>query len=282
MHLEVEESQNQLIIAKTAEDIRTAKSNGQVAAFLIAEGLRSIGHDISLLRTLYRLGVRSCTFTWNWRNDLADGRLERSAGGLSTFGLEVLREMDRLGMIIDISHISHVGKDEILKLSIGPVIASHVGVKAVYDAPPNLNDRQLEELAAKGGVIGIIFFNDCLSKNQATINDVIDHIEYVANLVGIDYVSLGPDYFDYMKDDPLMNGTWLKVPNSSINNDMVKNTSKVQLNDMYSTTGCATGVENTTKMYNITRAMVAKGFTRKEIRMVLGENCLRVIKEVCG
>lgn len=263
MHLEVEESQDQLVIAKTADEIRQAKKRGQIAAFLITEGLRCINWDISLLRTLYRLGVRSCAFTWNWRNYLADGRLERSGSGLSTFGVEVLREMNRLGMIPDIAHISHTGKDDILKLSEGPVIASHLGAKGVYNAPANLSDQQIETLASNGGVFGIIFFSLALSKGHATINDVMDHIEYITDLVGIDYVSLGPDFYDYMADDSLSTGIWLK--------------------DMdYSSIEFAEGVEDTTKMHNLTRAMVARGFTQKKIKKVLGENCLRVIAEVCG
>ena len=263
MHLEVEESQGQLVIARTADDIRQAKKQGQIAAFLITEGLRCINRDISLLRTLYWLGIRSCAFTWNWRNQLADGRLERSGGGLSTFGVEVLREMNRLGMIPDIAHISHIGKDDILKLSESPVIASHLGAKGVYNAPANLSDQQIEMLASNGGVLGIIFFSPALSKDHATINDVIDHIEYITDLVGIDYVSLGPDFYDYMADDALSTGMWLK--------------------DMdYSSIEYAEGVEDTTKMYNITKALVAQGFTQKEIKNVLGENCLRVIAEVCG
>ncbi|MFQ6126778.1 MAG: dipeptidase [Candidatus Heimdallarchaeota archaeon] len=203
MHLETEESHSQLIIAKTTDEIRQAKKQGQIAAFLITEGLRCINWDTSLLRTLFRLGIRSCAFTWNWRNYLADRRLERSGGGLSTFGVEVLREMNRLGMIPDIAHISHHGKDDILKLSDGPVIASHLGAKGVYDMPANLSDQQIEMLASKGGVIGVIFFSPALSKGHATINDVVKHIEYITDLVGIDYVSLGPDFYDYMVDDTL-------------------------------------------------------------------------------
>jgi len=263
MHLEVDESEEQLIIAKTAADIRQAKSKGQSAVFLITEGLRCVNWDISLFRTLYRLGVRSCAFTWNWRNYLADGRLERSGGGLSTFGMEVLQEMNQLGMLPDIAHISHAGKDEIIRDSEGPVIASHLGVKSVCDTPPNLSDQQIEALAAKGGVVGLIFFSPTLAKGRATLDDVMKHIEYIVDLVGIDYVGLGPDFYDYMMDDTLTTGTWLK--------------------DMdYSSLDFAEDLDDTTKVYNITRAMVARGFTQKEIKQVLGENCLRVIAEVCG
>lgn len=129
--------------------------------------------------------------------------------------------------------------------------------------PANLSDQQIEMLVSKGGVIGIIFFSPALSKDHATINDVVDHIEYITDLVGIDYVCLGPDFYDYMAVDTLSTGKWLK--------------------DMdYSSIEFAEGVEDTTKMYNITKALVAKGFTQKEIKKVLGENCLRVIEEVCG
>lgn len=259
MHQEAEESQGHLVLARTAKDLRKAKEKGQIAAFLTMEGYPGISRSLSLLRTLYRLGVRSSAFPIYRGSSLSDDAsypypeddsIPPSAGiGLNACEREALTEMENLGMLLDLSHVNPTTKNEILQRARGPVIASHIGVKSVYDMAWNLTDRQIEAVAAKEGVLGIACLPFFLKK-QATVNDFVDHVEHVQKLVGIDYVGVGADFIDY---EP-----------SYANIEFTKD------------------LEDTTKVYNITRTMVVRGFTRLEIIKVLGENWLRVISEVCG
>lgn len=259
MHQEVEESQGHLVLAQTEKDIRKALEKRQIAAFLTMEGYPGISRSLSLLRTLYRLGVRSSAFPIYRGSPLSDDAsypypeddsVPYGAGiGLNICEREALTEMENLGMLPDISHVNPTTKNEILHRTKGPVIASHIGVKSVYDMAWNLTDRQIEAVAAKEGVIGIACLPFFLKK-QATVNDFVDHVEYVQKLVGIDYVGIGADFIDYEPG--------------------------------YANIEFTKDLEDTTKVYNVTRAMVGRGFTRQEIIKVLGENFLQVISKVCG
>jgi membrane dipeptidase len=169
--------------------------------------------------------------------------------GLNACERESLAEMERLGILPDLSHVNPATKDEIIQRTKRPIIASHIGVKSVFDMAWNITDEQIEAVAAKEGVLGIACLPFFLNM-PATVMDFVDHVEYVQNLVGIDYVGIGADFIDYEPS--------------------------------YAHIEFTRDLEDTTKVQNITRALVARGFTRKEIAQVLGENFLRVISEGCG
>lgn len=185
------------------DDIRHALNNDKIAALLTVEGGDVLEGEIANLRILYRLGVRGLTLTWNHRNELADGVMEtRSCGGLSMFGYEVIKEMNKLGMLIDVSHLSEKGFYDVLEASTKPVAATHSNAFAVCRHPRNLKDEQILALASKGGVIGINFYPEFLAEGRAGIKDIIRHIEYLASLAGTNVIGFGSDFdgIDHLPD----------------------------------------------------------------------------------
>jgi membrane dipeptidase len=166
------------------------------------EGGDILEGEIVNLQILYRLGVRAMTLTWNHRNEIADGVLENiSKGGLSVFGHEVIREMNQLGMLIDVSHISEEGFYDVIEASSKPIAATHSNAWSVRPHPRNLKDEQITLLADKGGVIGINFYPVFLSDRKAGLYDIIRHIEHIAGLAGIDVIGFGSD-FDGIEETP--------------------------------------------------------------------------------
>lgn len=175
-------------------DIKSIKEN-QLGTILTIEGGEVLEGELSNLRILYKLGVRLMTLTWNHRNEIGDGVMETSAqGGLSMFGADVVKEMNRLGMIIDVSHLSERGFWDVISLSETPIIASHSNAAALCKHPRNLSDEQIKALHAKNGLIGINFYPSFLSENKASIDDIIKHIEYIAALTNIDILGFGSDF----------------------------------------------------------------------------------------
>ncbi|MGO0122751.1 dipeptidase [Desulfothermobacter acidiphilus] len=167
---------------------------GKTAGVLAVEGGHVLEGSVAALRVLYRLGVRCLTLTWNGRNELADGVGDEAGGGLSTFGRQVLREMEELGMLVDVAHLAPSGFWEVLRHARGPVIASHANSRALCDHPRNLTDEQVRELAATGGVIGVTMVPRFLAAEDPTLDHLIAHLEHLAEVGGIDYVGLGSDF----------------------------------------------------------------------------------------
>jgi membrane dipeptidase len=196
---------------------------------------------------LYKLGVRLLTLTWNQRNQIADGAGEsRTGSGLTEFGLKVIGEMNNLGMLIDVSHLSETGFWDVIKRSNAPIVASHSNCYALCPHLRNLKDEQIKAIADKGGVIGITFVPNFLTqeKRKTTVEDVAKHIDYLVEKAGVDYVGLGSDF----------DGTG----------------------------GLPLGLEGVDKIPNITEELLNQGYKEKDIKKILGENFLRVFKEVVG
>jgi membrane dipeptidase len=156
----VERHPNDLMIATTAADIRRAKAQRKIAALMGIEGGHAIENSLATLREFHRLGVRYMTLTWNNTNDWADaGRGEKKYGGLNDFGREVVREMNRLGMIVDVSHVSDDTMSDALDVSTAPIIASHSSARALSNVPRNIPDDLLRRIAKNGGVINVNFYS---------------------------------------------------------------------------------------------------------------------------
>lgn len=226
------------------KDIDRILKNGKLAALLTVEGGEGIQESLGLLRSFYRLGVRGMTLTWNQRNAIADGAGEGPKGGLSKFGHEVVAEMNSLGMLIDVSHLNCGGFVDVVRASSKPVIASHSNARALCDHPRNLDDSQLKLLADNGGVIGITFVPDFLVDNgaKADLSTVADHIDYVRNLIGSEYIGLGSD-FDGTDSVPV-------------------------------------GLENVTKIPDLLHVLETRGYRESEIENICGGNVLRLLRQV--
>src|SRR5215831_9681027 len=164
----VERHPNDLMFATSVADIRRAKKQGKIAALMGIEGGHAIENSLPTLREFYRLGVRYMTLTWNNTNNWADaGRGEKRHNGLSDFGKEVVREMNRLGMLVDVSHVSDKTMSDALEVSKAPIIASHSSARALSNVPRNIPDELLKRIAKNGGVVQVNFYS--LFVDQKTV-----------------------------------------------------------------------------------------------------------------
>ena len=240
-HSELDANSDKISLATTAEDITRAKEEGRVVAMLSVEsGGDAIEGDLSVLSVLYRLGLRMFGLTYNRRNMLADGNAEnRTGGGLTELGVQVVEECNRMGILVDISHIGDRGFYDVLDVSKDPIIASHHGLRALRDTPRYMTDDQVKALVEKGGVIGIMY--GLGPRVEACLESVVDQIDHVVKIAGVDYVGLGSDWDG----------------------------------------GCRpTGLEDSSQLPNMTRELVARGYSNEEIRKILGGNFLRVFRKV--
>jgi membrane dipeptidase len=189
-----------LLFADTADDVHAAKRARRVAIFAAVEGGHAIENSLEKLSELRVRGARYLTLTWNNGNDWAGSSKGVDAtrtGGLTAFGREVIRTMNRIGMLVDVSHVSRETLADVLTVSDSPVIASHSSARALNDHDRNLDDDQLRAIAASGGVVNVNFYPKFLDANYPApmpLAKVIDHIEHVARVAGIDHVGLGSDF----------------------------------------------------------------------------------------
>lgn len=236
-------------LALTAKDAYRIEKGGNRAVFIGMENGYPIGNDLTLIETYYDLGVRYVTLCWSMNNDICDSSTDPAGPehvGLSDFGKEVVAEMNRLGMIVDVSHISDKAFYDVLEVTTAPVIASHSGARAIHDHPRHLDDAMLKKLAENGGVVHVLFMyvkepdlDD--PEKKATVADVVDHIDHIVEVAGIDHVGIGSDF----------DGG-----------------------------GGVVGCFDVSEMPNITMELVNRGYSREEIRKIWGGNFLRVLRAV--
>ena len=245
-HQQLAKNPDTVMLATTTQEIRQAKQVGKVAAILGMEGAEPLEGELGTLRLFYKLGLRVITLVWGGRNRLGDAVFgdTRANGRLTEYGVEVVKEMNRLGMVIDVSHLNAPGVEDVLENSAAPIIASHSNARAVFDHVRNLTDDQIKAIAAKGGLIHAVFTFLHQDREKGTLDDVLNHMEHIMKLVGPDHLGIGSD-FDGIQKSPI-------------------------------------GLEDATQMVNITRGLVARGYSDDDIKKVLGENFLRVFAQITG
>ena len=207
-YCELEKNKSYISLATNYDEALKIISQGKIAAFLSLEGGDPIQGDLSILRILYKLGIRSICLTWNGRNEIADGIEEEcTGGGLTRFGRQLVREMNKMGILIDVSHLSTKGFWDVLEESKYPVIASHSNSKAICSHKRNITDEQFKSIIAKQGVVGINFCPEFLKDGgNACLYDIIKHIEHFMSLGGEDSVGIGSDYDGIDKTPEGING----------------------------------------------------------------------------
>jgi membrane dipeptidase len=288
IHRNVEKNSNVAEVAYTPEDAYRLKKANKIAAFIGIENGYPIGKDVSCIKEFYDEGARYITLAHTRNNDICDSSTDSNGpehNGLSAFGKEVVKEMNRVGMMIDVSHISDKAFYDVIQLSEAPVIASHSSCRALCESPRNLNDDMLLALKNNGGVIQICILSEYIKtpdpnpeldtklrelkekygeydtlpevrkkelRNEyraiqdkyeklATVKDVVDHIDHVVQVIGVDYVGIGTDF----------DGG-----------------------------GGVEGCKTVADMKNITIELLHRGYTKAEIAKIWGGNIMRVLKEV--
>jgi len=278
-----------LEVARTVDDIRRISREGRIAALMGIEGGHMIENRLALLRNYYRLGVRYMTLTWSNGTRWADssGDIARW-GGLTDFGREVVLEMNRLGMMVDISHVSDDTFWDVMEVSKAPVIASHSSVRALRDHPRNMTDDMIRALAKNGGVIQINFYayfldQDFGDKVDAALEDANAQLTAIASQYMDDLVAYDDTEWAWYRQ---VEGS-LDWPPLSVLIDHIDHV--VQLvgpehvglgSDFDGVTSLPVDLEHQGKMPNITRALVEKGYSEEQIKLILGENLLRVMAAV--
>jgi membrane dipeptidase len=186
---------DEAVVARCAAEVRAARAAGKLAAVLTIENSEALDGSLNVLRMFHQLGIRSIGLTHNPRALAADGVGEaRTGGGLTEFGARLVREMNALGMLVDVSHISERGFWDVMQHTTKPVIASHSNCRALCDHIRSLTDHQLRALGANGGVVGISFVPDFVDRERPSITRVLDHIEHAMELAGPAHVGLGSDF----------------------------------------------------------------------------------------
>ena len=244
---ELHDHEDKMVLFTKVSDVREAEKQGKIAAMLSIEGGEAVEADLGILRMLYRLGLRAMTLTWNERNQIADGAGEgRTKGGLTNFGVELVKEMNNLGMVVDVSHLSDPGFFDVIETTTKPVIASHSNCRAICNHRRNLTDDMIKILADNGGVMGMNFSASFVDENKenATLERVLDHVDHVVKVASVDHVGIGSDF------------------------DGIETTPK--------------GLEDVTRMPYLTEGLLKRGYKEDDIRKILGENFLRVFSEVIG
>jgi membrane dipeptidase len=251
-----------VVLCVTGSDIDDVVASGRIAFVLALEGMEALGTDVALVETFYRLGVRMMSFTHFGRTLMADGSAEDDAGSrLTRAGVEAVGEMDRLGIVIDVSHLGIGGTEHVLEIARGPVIASHSGARALCDHHRNLSDEVIKAIAATGGVVGINAFPWFVDLKEPSLDRFVDHIAHVREIAGIEHVGVGPDFIrEYYKE-------------------FFGNYPGLEMEGLPLDAGIE-GFEYTREWPNLTAHMVERGFTPDENRKVLGENFLRVFRRV--
>ena len=239
---------DEMMIATKATDIRRAKREGKVSTIFSIEGADPLKGDLTLLRLLYRLGLRNLGITWSTRNEAADGVDEiRTGGGLTEFGVKLVLEVRRLGIMLDIAHLAPAGVRDVFEIYDGPVIASHANAQAICGHRRNLSDEQLEQVAGSGGLVGVTFVPEFIAdrREEASLDKLLDHVDHIVKIAGIDHVGIGTDWegFDMLPDYFLQDITDLPI---------------------------------------ITEGLLRRRYSETDIHKVLGENWLRVFEQVAG
>ncbi len=228
--------------ATTVQEIDALLRSGRIAGVLSIENGDALSAEVANVDALYRRGVRIMGLTWNPSNALADGALEHRHNGLTALGRAVVKRMQELGIVVDVSHLSEKSFWDVLAASRGPLMATHSDAAAIVPHPRNLTDAQLRAMAARGGVVGVNFYP--AHSGGASIEYVLRQIDHMVKIMGVDHVGLGSDFDGF--------------------------------------TGRVRGLEDASKFANLTVGLVARGYTPEHIKKILGGNALRLFRQVWG
>jgi len=290
VHEQVRKHSSDLVLVTTAEGIREAHKEGKIAALIGVEGGHMIASDLGVLRRYASLGARYMTLTHSGNAEWADSSTAKPEhNGLSEFGKDVVREMNRLGMIVDVSHVSDKTFADVLEVSKAPVFASHSDCRAICDAPRNMTDDMIRALAAKGGVIQINYHVGFLS--QEFRNAEKAHPEWDKAIAlevqkrcgdrqGCQLIEGDRVTREYVLRGDLPRVEWTKIIEHIDHAVKIAGIDHVGFGSDFDGANMPFGMEDAIKLPRITNALLEKGYSEGDVRKILGENTLRVMAEV--
>lgn len=200
---EIENNKQYILKAKSFKDILINQQQNKISAILSIEGGESLEGNLENLYKFYKDGVRILTLCWNYENELGYGVRTNSKKGLKPFGKEVVKEMNKIGIIVDVSHLNEEGFWDVYNISEKPFIATHSNSFSVCQNSRNLKDEQIIAIKKKNGIIGLNFYRPFLTdENQANFTHILNHIEHISNLIGFDNISIGGD-LDGIDETPI-------------------------------------------------------------------------------
>jgi membrane dipeptidase len=287
---QVRKHPHDLALATTAAEIREARKQGKIAALLGVEGGHMIDSDLRVLRTYATLGVRYMTLTHSGNAEWADSSTDKAVhNGLSDFGKDVVREMNRLGMMVDISHVSDKAFYDALEVSKAPLIASHSSCRAICEAARNMTDDMIRALAAKGGVMQINYHVGFLSQEFRSAEKAHPELEQTIALEiqkrcgdkeGCQLIEGDKITREYVVQGKLPRVDWTKIIEHIDHAVKVAGVDHVGLGSDFDGANMPFGMEDVTKLPQITEALLRKGYSESDVRKILGENTLRIMADV--
>ncbi len=275
VHEVADDPRSHLVVARNHQDLRDAWEADRSAIVLWFQDPHAMENSLELLRVFYELGVRVMQLTYNQSNYLGTGCTEPVDAGLTAFGRTVVREMNSLGMVVDLSHSSRQTALDVLEVSTEPVLFSHANPKALTDSPRNKGDDEIKMVAAGGGVIGLTPWGPLCwkGKRRPSLDDYLDHIDHVVDLVGVDHVGFGSDNTpDHSTDE---SGT---VEQAELYPGVVAEYNRVV--GTRPEVRHAEGFSGPHQVGSLVEGLKGRGYCQAEINKVLGANFLRVFGEV--
>lgn len=269
------DSSKNLLHVTSVDDIFRAKAEGKLGVIFHFQGSIPFEDDINSVELYYRLGVRMCQLCYNAKDLVGCGCAVENDTGLTEFGEQVIGEMNRLGIVVDCAHTGYKTSMDAIEASKSPVIISHGNARAVCNNRRNIEDDLIKAIVKNGGVVGFNGFPGFVAdKTRPTLDDMLDHVDYMARLVGVEHICVGIDYFEYqagVADDEtaqlvyqylLDSGAWA--------------TGEYPSPPWY----YPQGMEMPEKMQNLTVGLHKRGYSEEDIKGILGLNIIRVFKEI--
>ena len=252
-------------ICRSFREIENARDAGKIALLITMEGVEPLGTDLNLLRVFYELGVRAIGLTHARRNAAGAGGIFAATGssrdGLTAFGRDLVRECEALGVIVDLAHINPAGFEDILSITTKPPIVSHTNARKYYDIERNISDEQIKMIGERRGVLGVNAVLVSPKKEESTLDRYIDHIEHIANLIGIDGVGIGFDFFEFIYRQ------WTESARKEL---AAKLTAPHFIPDL----------TNHSHAQNLTRRLIERGFSDESIEKILRGNWMRIFEQI--
>lgn len=261
-----------LQLVTSASEIRQAKNEGRHALYGYWQPVYGLTNNLDDIDGAYEEGLRMLMLTYNRMDYVGTGCTERYDAGLSMYGIEVVKHCNRLGIIVDTSHCGKQTTLDACQFSSAPVFANHTSAQGLYNHARGKSDQELKAIADTGGVIGVVTVPYIISPNmKPTIDEVLDHIDYIANQVGWQHVGIGSDWPMQLPPELIETTLGSAIQEIGFRNE-----------DNVSVTSVVRGFEDGRDMPNFTRGLVKRGYSDQQIKGILGENFMRVFEAVCG